>query len=59
MWEHAGLTPLQIEEDAQENHPSEDGMSEIRSPGTDDIVSPASQDEHAKVRRPQRGRYAA
>jgi hypothetical protein len=48
MWEHAGLTPLQIEEDAQENHPSEDGMSDIRSPGTDDIVSPASQDGQTK-----------
>ncbi|CAN9425892.1 unnamed protein product [Alternaria alternata] len=38
----------EIEEDAQENHPSEDGMSEIRSPGTDDIVSPASQDGQTK-----------
>jgi hypothetical protein len=49
MWEHAGLTPLQIEEDAQVNHPSDDGMSEIRSPGTDDIVSPASHDGQTKV----------
>jgi len=38
----------EIEEDAQENHPSEDGMSDIRSPGTDDIVSPASQDGQTK-----------
>ena len=47
--EHAGLTPPQIEDDAQVNHPSEDGMSDIRSPGTDDIVSPASQESQAKV----------
>ena len=48
--EQAGLTPPQIEDDAQEDHPpSEDGMSDIRSPATDDIVSPVSQDGHAKV----------
>lgn len=44
-----GLTPLQIEDDEQENHISEDGLSDIRSPGTDEIVSPASQDGRVKV----------
>ncbi|KAH7086213.1 hypothetical protein FB567DRAFT_527424 [Paraphoma chrysanthemicola] len=38
----------EIEDDAQENQVSEDGMSDIRSPGTDEIVSPASQDSRAK-----------
>ena len=51
--EQAGLTPPQIEDDAQEDKASEDGMSDIRSPATDDIVSPVSQDGHAKVRRRQ------
>ncbi|KAF2033015.1 hypothetical protein EK21DRAFT_59536 [Setomelanomma holmii] len=37
-----------IEEDAQENQVGEDGMSDIRSPGTDEIVSPASQGSRAK-----------
>jgi hypothetical protein len=45
----AGLTPLQIEDDEQENQVSEDGMSDIRSPGTDDIASPASLEMRAKV----------
>jgi hypothetical protein len=45
----AGLTPLQIEDDAQENQVSDDNMSDIRSPATDEIVSPASQDSRAKV----------
>lgn len=53
--ELAGLTPLQIDEDAQVDHDnasasaSEDDMSDIRSPDTDDIVSPASQESQAKV----------
>ena len=51
--EQAGLTPPQIEDDAQEDQASEDGMSDIRSPATDDIVSPVSQDGHAKVSRRQ------
>ncbi|KAF7446870.1 hypothetical protein PtrSN002B_000863 [Pyrenophora tritici-repentis] len=38
----------EIEDDAQEDHPSEDGMSDIRSPATDDIVSPVSQDGQTK-----------
>jgi hypothetical protein len=38
----AGLTPPQIEDDAQENQVGEDGMSDLKSPGADDIVSPAS-----------------
>ncbi|KAF1944665.1 hypothetical protein EJ02DRAFT_340409 [Clathrospora elynae] len=37
-----------IEDDAQVNHMSEDGMSDIRSPATDDIVSPASQGSQPK-----------
>jgi hypothetical protein len=49
-WEQwRGLTPPQIEDDAQENEVNEDAMSDIRSPGTDDIVSPASHDSRAKV----------
>lgn len=42
----AGLTHRQIEDDAQ------DGMNDIRSPGTEDIISPASQTSQSKVRRP-------
>lgn len=37
----------EIEDDAQENQVSEDNMSDILSPGTDDIVSPASHDSRA------------
>lgn len=46
----AGLTPLQIEDDAQVNHMDDDGMTGVRSPGTDDIVSPASQDSQSLAR---------
>lgn len=49
--EDAGLTHLQIEDDAQVNHVGEDDMSDTRSPATDDIVSPASQDSQAKPHR--------
>lgn len=45
----AGLTPPQIEDDAQEEHAGEDSMSDIRSPGTDEIVSPASQSSRQMV----------
>jgi hypothetical protein len=45
----AGLTPLQIEDDEQENQVGEDNMSEMRSPGTDDIVSPASQSSRPEM----------
>ncbi|KAF1835716.1 hypothetical protein BDW02DRAFT_567750 [Decorospora gaudefroyi] len=38
----------EIEDDAQVNHPGEDGMSDMRSPATDEIVSPASQGSQAK-----------
>jgi LmbE family N-acetylglucosaminyl deacetylase len=47
--ELAGLTPPQIEDDEQENQVGEDNMSDIRSPATDDIVSPTSPDVRAKV----------
>jgi hypothetical protein len=45
----AGLTPPQIEDDAQENQVGDDNMSEIMSPGTDDIVSPASQSSRPEM----------
>lgn len=41
----------EIEDDEQENHVGEDDMSDIRSPATDDIVSPASQGGRAKPKR--------
>ncbi|KAH5714176.1 hypothetical protein HBI20_153790 [Parastagonospora nodorum] len=39
----------EIEDDAQENHVSDDSMSDVRSPGTDDIVSPASQSSRPEM----------
>lgn len=44
----AALTPPQIEDDAQVNHVTDDGMADVTSPATDDIVSPASQDSQPK-----------
>ena len=41
--EHAVLTSTQIEDDAQ------DDMNDIRSPATEDIISPASQTSQSKV----------
>ena len=46
-----GADPLQIEDDAQVNHVGEDDLSDITSPATDEIVSPASQDSQAKPHR--------
>jgi hypothetical protein len=43
------LTPRQIEDDAQINQFTEDELSDTRSLGPDDIVSPASMDDRAKV----------
>lgn len=43
-----GLILPKIEDDAQVNHVGEEDMSDITSPATDDIVSPTSQDSHAK-----------
>jgi hypothetical protein len=39
----------QIEDDAQENEVNEDAMSDIRSPDTDEIVSPASHGARVQV----------
>jgi hypothetical protein len=47
--ELAGLTPPQIEDDAQENQVSEDGTSDIKSPGTEDMISPVSQGSRVMV----------
>ncbi|KAF1914169.1 hypothetical protein BDU57DRAFT_518995 [Ampelomyces quisqualis] len=41
----------EIEDDAQENEVGDDNMSDIKSPGTDDIVSPTSLDGRAKPNR--------
>ncbi|KAF2127996.1 hypothetical protein P153DRAFT_367910 [Dothidotthia symphoricarpi CBS 119687] len=48
----------EIDEDAQEDGDSEDGMSDIKSPDTDDIVSPASHERQAKVWRDSMQRRA-
>lgn len=46
------LTPPQIEDDAQVNHlGDDDAMSDIRSPGTDEIASPASHNSQPKPHR--------